>query len=136
MKLGALIKEYREAHCLSQRQFAAQCDLSNGYISILEKGINPNTGRPVTPTIPQLKKLADGMNISLTELLEKIDDMPIELGTQSIIPTGNDIRKPLTHNILRIAGRDGSYIEKHLTDKDLAAVLVLIDRLPDASEDL
>lgn len=40
------------------------------------------------------------------------------------------------HNILRIAARDGTYIEKHLSDEDMAAVRVLIDRLPDASEDL
>lgn len=85
MKLGTLIKEYREAHDLSQRQFAIMCDLSNGYISILEKGINPNTGRPVTPTLPQLKKLATGMHMSLSELMEKVDDMPVDLGS-NIIP--------------------------------------------------
>lgn len=53
-------------------------------------------------------------------------DVPMERGAQ----------EPISHNILRIAGRDGSFREKHLTDEDLAAVLVLIDRLPDASEDL
>lgn len=79
MKLRDLIRSYRDSHDLSQRQFAIQCNLSNGYISILEKGINPNTGKPVTPTIPQLKKLADGMAISLNELLEQVDDMPIDL---------------------------------------------------------
>lgn len=79
MKLGDLIKEYRDSHDLSQRQFAVQCDLSNGYISILEKGINPSTGKPVTPTIPQLKKLADGMCMTLSELFEKADDMPIDV---------------------------------------------------------
>ena len=57
MNLGDLIRNYREKHDLSQRQFAEMCDLSNGYISILEKGANPNTGKPVVPTIPQLKKL-------------------------------------------------------------------------------
>ena len=52
------------------------------------------------------------------------------------VPMERASQEPLSHNILRIAGRDGSYIEKHLTDEDLAAVLVLVDRLPDASEDL
>lgn len=85
MKLGDLIREYRESHDLSQRQFAALCDLSNGYISILEKGVNPNTGRPVTPTLPQLKKIATGMHITLSELFERVDDMPVELAT-NIIP--------------------------------------------------
>jgi transcriptional regulator with XRE-family HTH domain len=79
MKLGDLIAQYRATHDLSQRQFALRCDLSNGYISMLEKGINPATQKPVTPTIPQLKKLADGMCMTLTALLEQVDDMPIDL---------------------------------------------------------
>lgn len=85
MKLGDLIRSYRDTHGLSQRQFAIQCDLSNGYISILEKGINPSTGKPVTPTLPQMKKLADGMAMTLSELFEKVDDMPIDIGS-NIIP--------------------------------------------------
>ena len=35
MTLGDCIREYREAHDLSQRQFAELCGLSNAYISIL-----------------------------------------------------------------------------------------------------
>ncbi len=85
MKLGDLIKAYRDANDLSQRQFAVRCDLSNGYISILEKGINPSTGKPVTPTLPQLKKIADGMKMSLSELFEQADDMPIDSGANIIV---------------------------------------------------
>jgi transcriptional regulator with XRE-family HTH domain len=84
MKLGDLIREYREKHDLSQRQFALGCGLSNGYISMLEKGKNPKTGKPVTPTLFQLKKLADGMNITIMELLERIDDIPIDISTDLI----------------------------------------------------
>ena len=98
MNLGDLIRVYREAHDLSQRQFAARCDLSNGYISILEKGVNPNTGKPVTPTIPQLKKLADGMNISLSELFDRVDDMPIDLSS-NIIPLPSMRKIPLIGTI-------------------------------------
>ena len=98
MKLGDLIRSYRETRELSQRQFALRCDLSNGYISILEKGINPNTQRPVTPTIPQLKKLADGMGISLSELFEQVDDMPIDF-SGNIIPMPEMRKIPLLGNI-------------------------------------
>lgn len=79
MRLGELIHEYREAHDLSQRQFADMCKLSNGYVSMLERGVNPNTGNPITPTIPQLKKLADGMGTTIAAIIEKVDDMPIDL---------------------------------------------------------
>lgn len=98
MKLGDLIRSYRESHDLSQRQFALRCDLSNGYISILERGINPNTQRPVVPTIPQLKKLADGMGISLSELFENVDDMPIDFGG-NIIPMPEMRKIPLLGKI-------------------------------------
>ena len=54
--LRDVIKSYRQENNLSQRQFAINCSLSNGYISLLEKGINPKTKQPVTPTLPALKK--------------------------------------------------------------------------------
>lgn len=79
MTLKDLIIEYRNDHGLSQRKFATACGLSNGYISMLEKEMNPNTKLPVTPTLPKLKQLASGMGMSLTDLLVKVDDMPVEL---------------------------------------------------------
>ena len=79
MTLKDLIIEYRNDHGLSQRQFATACGLSNGYISMLEKEMNPNTKLPVTPTLPKLKQLASGMGMSLTDLLVMVDDMPVEL---------------------------------------------------------
>ena len=79
MTLKDLIIEDRNDHGLSQRQFATACGLSNGYISMLEKEMNPNTKLPVTPTLPKLKQLASGMGMSLTDLLVKVDDMPVEL---------------------------------------------------------
>ena len=85
MKLGDLIREYREKQSLSQRQFADKCGLSNGYISIIEKGVNPNTGKPVTPTIPQLKKIASGLNLTVMEMFEIVDDMPIDISIVSNI---------------------------------------------------
>lgn len=79
MTLKELIVSYRSEHSLSQRQFATLCGLSNGYISMLEKGINPNTKLPVTPTLPKLKSLASGMNMTLERLLAAVDDMPVDL---------------------------------------------------------
>lgn len=80
MTLSELIQIYRAKHDnMSQRKFANQCNLSNGYISMLEKGMNPNTGESITPTIPVLKKLANGMGLSLTDLFVKVDDIPVDL---------------------------------------------------------
>lgn len=37
-------------------------------------------------------------------------------------------------NIVRIAGRDGSFIEKNLSDEQVAALKTLIDQLPEADD--
>lgn len=48
-----------------------------------------------------------------------------------------EARHPCTgFNVVKIAGRDGSYQEKALSDGDLAALKVLLDRLPDACDDV
>ena len=80
MKLSTIITEYRNRMQISQREFARRCDLSNSYISFIEKETNPKTGKPMVPTIEQYKKLADGMGISLQKLFEMLDeDSPVNL---------------------------------------------------------
>lgn len=48
-----------------------------------------------------------------------------------------EVQQPAhNRNLIRIAGRDGSYKERYLTDEQLAALTVLIDQLPDVPDDL
>ena len=56
MKIEQIVKEYRKEHNLSQRAFASLCGLSSTYIWYLEQGKNPQTGRPMQPSIPALNK--------------------------------------------------------------------------------
>ncbi len=79
MTLRDLIIEYRQVHDLSQRQFAEKCDISNGYISMLENNYNPKTGKPAVPSLKMMKKLATGMNMSLDELLEKAEGLVVDI---------------------------------------------------------
>ena len=100
MKLGDLIREYREKQNISQRQFADRCGLSNGYISMIEKGVNPNTGKPIIPTLPQLNKIAKGLNLSVMEMFEAVEDMPVDIGIiPNIIPLPEMRRIPLIGTI-------------------------------------
>lgn len=39
-------------------------------------------------------------------------------------------------NIIRIAARDGSFVERELTDQQLAALQAILDQLPDVPEGL
>jgi len=81
MTLSELIIEFRREHGLSQRQMASQCNLSTGYISLIEKETNPQTGKPMVPSLTVLNKLAKGMGITLDKLLSVCDDMPVDIGT-------------------------------------------------------
>ena len=75
----------------------------------------------------------DPMN-ALSALSYKADAHQFDRSTKRLPTPVSKGRQPV--NIIKIAGRDGSYKEKHLTDEDLAALATIIDRLPDASGDL
>lgn len=96
MTLRELIKKYRQEHNLSQRQFATNCSLSNGYISMLERGLNPKTKQPVAPTLAALKKLAEGMCMTLTDLFAVVDDIPVDLATDELDDLGETLNKELS----------------------------------------
>ncbi|MBO7662898.1 MAG: helix-turn-helix transcriptional regulator [Clostridia bacterium] len=80
MKLSAIITEYRSRMQISQREFARRCDLSNSYISFIENEMNPKTGRPMVPTLEQYQKIASGMDMTVQQLFELLDeDSPVDL---------------------------------------------------------
>lgn len=84
MTLGDLIRQYREEHGLSQRQFAQICGLSNGYISLLELGYNRRTGKPVSPMLTQFHKLAKGMGMTIDDLIRILgDEVVIDLSASA-----------------------------------------------------
>lgn len=74
MKLSEIITDYRKRMGISQREFSRRCHLSNSYISFLENGYNPKTGEPIIPSIPKLKQIASGMNMTLHDLAGVLDE--------------------------------------------------------------
>lgn len=81
MTIGEIVKQYREEHGLSQRQFAEQCgDITNGYISMLEQGKNPSTGKPIVPSIDKVASLARAMGMTIHQLFDMADDSPVSTG--------------------------------------------------------
>ena len=74
MDLKDILIKYREENRISQREFARRSGLSNAQISILEYGKNKQTGRKPVPDIITMRKIADGMGISLESLLGMIGD--------------------------------------------------------------
>ena len=81
MTIGEIVKQYRDEHGLSQRQFAERCgDITNGYISMIEQGKNPSTGKPIVPSIEKVASLARAMGMTLHQLVDMADDSPVSTG--------------------------------------------------------
>ncbi|MCI7540890.1 MAG: hypothetical protein MSA50_09935 [Veillonellaceae bacterium] len=56
------------------QRFADMCGFSKAYIGQLEKGINPKTKKPMSPTMQTFTKIANSVGMSVDQLLEKLDD--------------------------------------------------------------
>ena len=74
MYIGEVIKKYREEHNLSTRTFAEKVGLSNGYISQLERIYDYRTNKPILVSYEALKKIADGMNITIDNLVSILEE--------------------------------------------------------------
>lgn len=84
LTIGEIIREYRKEHGLSQRQFASLCgDVSNGYISMIERGKNPVNGKPIILSVEKVAMFAHAMGMSMNQLVAMADDMPIDIGDSS-----------------------------------------------------
>lgn len=86
MNLGEIIKKFRDDNELSMDKFAKMSGLSKAYISVLEKNKRPQTGKPVTPSIPVIKNVAEAMNMSFDELFNMLEDNQIvSIGLDDVI---------------------------------------------------
>lgn len=119
MTLKEIMLKFRQENKISQRQFAIMCGLSNGYISMLEKGFNPNTNEPIVPTLPTLKKLASGMGMLVDELMVTVDDMPLNWAQSDAesLPNGDKF----SHKEIELIGayRKASLDDRQIVDLTL-----------------
>lgn len=86
MNIKEYVYNYRKQHGLSMQAFGQMCGLSRAYISILEKGINPTTGKSFVPTLDTLKKIAEATSSNLDTLLAMLDDSQSVI-VNSVTPT-------------------------------------------------
>lgn len=80
MTLGDIIRNYRKEHGLSMEDFAKLCNMSKGYISMLEKNKNPRSGKPIIPSVATYANVASAMNIKTENLMNMVDkDQPVNI---------------------------------------------------------
>lgn len=89
MELRTFINSYRKKHDLTMEEFAKLASLSKGYISMLERGYNPQTGKKIIPSISALNNIAKATETDLDYLLKVLDDIEVSLDSppQSLIIT-------------------------------------------------
>lgn len=68
MKIGELIKQYRDRNHVSMRAFEEKSGLSRSYISLLERQ------KVDSPTYKTIEKVASGIGISVDSLLSMLDE--------------------------------------------------------------
>ncbi len=115
MRIGLYVKQYRERHKLSMQEFADKAALSKGYISMLEKGKHPQNNREIIPSIETVNKIANAMNLSIDELLAKIDgNQKIDISHERPLPS--NIITPSAHAVPilgTICAGSGVYCEEN-----------------------
>lgn len=115
MKVGEWLKLYREQHNLSMQALADLCGFSKAYINVLEKGVNPKTGKPISPTMQTFEKIARGTKTDVDTLLKILDgDQPITVNA----PVSGDL-PDVSPTGQKIDARTRQQLEKVLEDDNL-----------------
>ena len=116
MSIGDKIKYNRIRLGLTQTQLGERLGVKKNAVSKWE------CGRVDDIPTSKLKTMASLFEVPSSYL---IDD---SVERETVPPKGEN------KNVVKIAGRDGSFIEKNLSDEQVAALKTLIDQLPEADD--
>ena len=116
MSIGDKIKYNRIRLGLTQTQLGERLGVKKNAVSKWE------CGRVDDIPTSKLKTMASLFGVPVSYLID-------DLVEQESVPTKDENK-----NVVRIAGRDGSFIEKSLSDEQVAALKMIIDQLPEADD--
>ena len=113
------VRELCQQRKIPISQLEKDCGFSNGYLNPKKMSAIPYY---------RAKVIADYLGISVSSILndEETEKAPVD----------SDKRIPDGYNVIKIAGRDGSYRERILTDQQIAAFMAMLDQMPDVPDDL
>lgn len=136
MKLGDKIKQFRLEKKLTMQQLADLSGKSKGYISMLEKGINPQTQKPIEPSLEAIQSIAKSLNVDLEDLisdtedvirLPKLNNPIIEKITNTVQKLNKDNQNKTyqyTKNLLQFQNRTVKEVSIKYKPKELTEILV------------
>lgn len=116
---GARIKQRRKELGMSADFLATKIGVSRATMYRYENGDIEKV--PVDVVTP----LANVLGVSIEYLMGWDDANDVAPSVSNNIPPAN---------IVRIAGRDGSYMEKHLSDEQIKALQTILDQMPEAED--
>ena len=116
MLLKDLIAEYVANNSISYRAFAKQTGVSSAYLSMINAGVNPSTGRPPVVSFQKLSKIAEGMGMSVHQLIQLVDDMEVDIGPESSLNSSFDQLSPAALAVARAYDQMSGY-GKSMIDK-------------------
>ena len=122
--LSRKIRDLRALHGLTLEQVAQQVGVGRSTVRKWETGLIANMRRD------KIAKLAIALHTTPAYLMGWEDDPQV---------SGDEVKdQPAkeSFNVIRIAARDGTYQERHLTDDQLAALKAILDQMPDVPDDL
>lgn len=123
------MRSLRTSKGLSQMDFAKQIKLSKSSVNMYERNERE-------PGLETLERIADYFNVDLDYLLGK-SDYPNKFAWLADNPTGKpDVPSSSSTNIVRVAARNGSYQEWHLTDDQIKELVAHLDQLGEFPDDL
>ena len=117
MTIGDRIKTARESANLTQEELGSKCGTTKQTIYKYE------IGKVTNIPLDRLQRIAEVVGVSAAYLMG--------WETEAHEPENTSLEN---RNVVRIAGRDGSFIEKTLSDEQVAALKTLIDQLPEADD--
>ena len=74
MRLGIVIKEYREKNKISMDEFSRRSGISKAYVGFLENGMHPKTKKIIHPSIEMIKRASRAMSMDFDTLFNMIDE--------------------------------------------------------------
>lgn len=79
MTLGQIIKDFRNEHGLTLKDFSKRSGITVAYLSMLENNKNSKNGKPIIPTYQTCCKVADGIGVSIDWIIDRVDDFPVRV---------------------------------------------------------
>lgn len=120
--IGSRLKYLRKLDKITQQQLADSIGVAKSTISMYENGQRE-------PDFETLEALADHFNVDMRTFFPGDITPGISTG-----PAPADEGR-LDKNLIRIAGRDGTYVERRLTDDQLSLMKSILNQLKPIDDD-